>query len=209
MKIGIIGAGKIGGTLARLFSKAGHQVALSNSRGPDSLANQAQQLGPNVKATTVDDAANFGDVVFLSIPFGQYQTVPAKTLVGKIVVDGMNYYPERDGQMDFGGVTSSEVVARYLLGARLVKSFNTMYFQTLGQDGKPNAPESQRLALFVAGDDSQAKETVCRLIEEIGFAPVDTGSLSEGGSRQQPGSPIYARSLTATQARETLAGKAA
>ena len=209
MKIGIIGAGRIGGTLARLFAQAGHQVALSNSRGPDSLALLVQSLGPNVRAATVAEAAAFGDVVFLSIPFGAYQSVPVEPLVGKIVVDDMNYYRERDGQIDFSGLTSSELVARHLTGARLVKAFNTMRFDVLGRDGNPDAPESQRLALFIAGDDPDAKAVVSQLIEEIGFAAVDTGSLREGGRLQQPGSPIYVRPLTAAQARQVLAGKAA
>jgi len=209
MKIGIIGAGRIGGTLARLFAQAGHQVALSNSRGPSSLTSLVQQLGPNVRAATVEEAAAFGDVVFLSIPFGAYQTVPAKPLVGKIVVDDMNYYPQRDGEIDFGGLTSSELVARHLPGARLVKAFNTMRFDLLAREGKAGAPESERLVLFLAGDDAEAKETVAHLIEEIGFAPFDTGSLREGGHMQEPGSSIYTRPLTPAQARQVLDRKAA
>lgn len=209
MKIGIIGAGKIGGTLARLFAQAGHQVALSNSREPSSLGSLVERLGPNVRATTIEEAATFGDVVFLSIPFGAYQTVPVKPLAGKIVVDDMNYYPERDGAIDFGGLTSSELVARHLTGARLVKSVNTMRFDLLAEGGKPATPESQRLAHFVASDDVQAKATVSHLIDDIGFTPVDTGSLREGGRKQEPGSPIYARPLNASQARQVLAGNAA
>lgn len=205
MKIGIIGSGHIGGTLARLFSQNGHEVAVSNSRGPASLAPLVQQLGPNAITATVEEAAAFGDVVVLAIPFGQYHTIPAEPLVGKIVVDAMNYYPERDGPVDFKGLTSSELVARHLPGARVVKAFNTMYFEKLGSAGKPTAPESERLALFVAGDDWDAKATVAQLIRETGFTPIDTGSLGEGGRMQQPGSPIYAKLLTSEEARQVLA----
>lgn len=209
MKIGMIGAGKIGGTLARLFARAGHRIALSNSRGPESLAREIERLGPHVHAATVDGAARFGDVVFLAIPFGAYETVPPEPLEGKIVVDYMNYFEERDGPMDFQGLTSSELVARHLPGARIVKAFNTMRFDVLGTEGRPGAPEHERLAIFVAGDDPEAKEIVSRLIEEIGFAPIDTGSLREGGRLQEPGSPTFTRRLTASQARELLARKAA
>lgn len=209
MKIGMIGAGKIGGTLARLLAQAGHRIALSNSRGPASLAREIERLGPQVQASTVQGATEFGDVVFLAIPFGAYRTVPAEPLEGKVVVDCMNYFEERDGRMDFHGLTSSELVARHLPGARIVKAFNTMRFDVLGQEGKPGAPEHERLAIFIAGDDAEAKAMVSGLIEEIGFAPVDTGSLREGGRMQEPGSPTFTRRLTAAQAHEVLARKAA
>lgn len=204
VNIGIIGAGHIGGTAARLFAKAGHQVAISNSRGPASLAPLVQQFGPSVRATTVEEAAAFGEVVLVAIPFGAYITLPAANLSGKAVIDAENYYPERDGQIDFSGLTSTELMAQHLSGARVVKAFNTMYFETLGTAGKPNALVEERLALFVAGDDSAAKATVSRLIEEIGFAPVDTGSLAEGGRKQQPGSPIYNHPMTAREAQGAL-----
>ncbi len=102
MHIGIIGAGNIGTTTARLFVDAGHQVAISNSRGPESLVGLVAALGPNARAMTVDDAAAFGDVVLVAIPFGCYETLPSARLAGKIVVDAMNYYAQRDGRRDFG-----------------------------------------------------------------------------------------------------------
>jgi predicted dinucleotide-binding enzyme len=201
MNIGIIGAGNIGSTSAGLFARAGHQVALSNSRGPQSLAAVVQDLGPNVRATTVEEAAAFGDVVLVAIPFGKYTTLPADPLAGKIVVDAMNYYAQRDGQIDFGGLSSSEMIARQLDRSRLVKAFNTMYFETLANGGSADAPPEDRLALFVAGDDAEAKAIVSGLIEEIGFAALDTGSLAAGGRRQEPGSPIYNRPMTLSEAR--------
>jgi hypothetical protein len=114
----------------------------------------------------------------------------------------MNYYPQRDGRIDFGGLTSSELVARHLPEGRLVKAFNTMYFETLATEGRPSAPPEDRLVLFVAGDDPEAKGVVVRLIHELGFAPLDTGSLRDGGRRQEPGSPIYNHPMKLAEARE-------
>ena len=138
------------------------------------------------------------------IPFWRYESLPAGPLSGKIVVDAMNYYEGRDGRIDFGDLTSSELLARHLADARVVKAFNTMYYETLRTEG--NRSGRDRLVLFIAGDDEEAKAVVSRLIEVIGFEPVDTGPLGDGGRKQQLGSPIYNNSITAQQARETLAG---
>ena len=205
MNMGIIGSGNIGATAARLFTEAGHKVAVSNSREPESLESLVEEIGPRARATTVEEAAAFGEVVLVAMPLFAYETLPSDQLAGKIVVDAMNYYEGRDGQIDFDGLTSSELVARGLPGARVVKAFNTMYYETLATEGQPNAPANDRFVLFVAGDDAEAKSVVSQLIEQIGFAPVDTGSLGEGGSKQQPGSPIYNVSMNEDQARETLA----
>ena len=126
MNIGIIGAGNIGATAARLFADAGHRVAISNSRGPESLSSLIEEIGPNASAVSVEEAAGFGEVVLVAIPFGRYETLPAAQLADKIVIDATNYYPGRDGQIYFGGLTSSEVISQHLPGARLVKAFNTM-----------------------------------------------------------------------------------
>ena len=206
MNIGIIGAGNIGANAARLFAAARHEVALSNSRGPETLASLVEEIGPRASAVTVEEAAEFGEVVFEAIPFKDYETLPAGPLAGKVVVDAANYYEGRDGPIDFGGLTSSELLARHLPNTHLVKAFNTMYYETLASEGHPDAPPEGRLVLFVAGDDGEAKATVSRLIEEIGFTPIDTGSLREGGRKQQPGSPIYNRAMTPGEAREALAG---
>ncbi len=204
MNIGIIGAGNIGANAARLFAEAGHEVAISNSRGPESLASLVEEIGVNTRAATVEDAASFGEVVLVAIPFWRYESLPNGPLAGKIIVDATNYYEGRDGRIDFGDLTSSELVARHLPDARLVKAFNTMYYETLRTEG--NRSGGDRLVLFVAGDDEEAKAVVSGLIEEIGFEPVDTGSLQDGGRKQQPGSPIYNNPMTAEQAHETLAG---
>lgn len=204
LKIGIIGSGHIGGTAARLFVEAGHQVAISHAHGPESLRPLVAQLGRNACAVTVDEACSFGDVVLVAIPYRDYKTLPAKLLAGAVVVDAMNYYQQRDGDIDFGELTSSELVARHLPNSTVVKAFNTMHYETLGTAGKPSAPESERLALFVAGDDADAKELVSDLIREIGFAPLDTGSLRDGGLKQQPGSSIYGKPMKPAEARQAL-----
>ena len=206
MNIGIIGAGNIGANAARLFAKAGHSVAISNSRGPESLASLVATLGPNVTAMTVEGAAQFGEVVLLATPWRTPEALPApKLLEGKIVIDAMNHYTSAGNVQDLGSSTSSEEVAKRLPGARIVKAFNTMYFETLRTGGK--SEQKDRLVLFVAGNDAEAKAVVSKLIEDIGFAPVDTGSLHDGGRLQQPGSPIYNRPMTVEEAQKILAKK--
>src|SRR5438874_4978900 len=194
MKIGIIGSGNIGATSARLFVRAGHFVALSNSRGGEGLEELVAELGPKAKATTIEDAARFGDVVLIAIPFGKFRTLPADAFKGKVVIDAGNYYPNRDGnfaELDNGETTSSELMSAHLKEARLVKGFNTIWFEHLKTQGDTSLPLEDRRAIFLAGDDSEAKEIVARLIEEIGFAAVDTGFLHEGGRSLQPGTAVY------------------
>jgi 8-hydroxy-5-deazaflavin:NADPH oxidoreductase len=203
MKIGVIGSGNIGATAARLFVRAGHQVALSNSRGGKGLEALLAELGGNVKATTIEEAAHFGDVVLVAIPFGKTRTLPADAFEGKVVIDTTNYYPQRDGkflELDNDETTSSELVASHLKGARLVKGFNTIWSEHLATQGDTSRPLNQRRAIFIAGDDSEAKAMVAHLIEEIGFAAVDTGFLHEGGRSQQPGTAVYNKELTAGEA---------
>jgi 8-hydroxy-5-deazaflavin:NADPH oxidoreductase len=206
MRIGIIGSGKIGETAARLFVAAGHEVAIANSRGPETLGDLVAELGHAARAVTPEDAATFGDVVLVAIPLGRYRELPAPR-PGAVVIDAMNYYPGRDGhfaELDDDSLTSSELVAAHLPDARIVKAFNTMVWSVLRDSGR-SQPDDQRLVLFVAGDDQEAKDRVSELIEEIGFAPVDTGSLAEGGRRQQPGSPVYTQPVTEREAKEALA----
>jgi predicted dinucleotide-binding enzyme len=206
MTIGIIGAGHIGGTAARLFVKAGHEVALSNSRGPASLRSVAAEIGPRTHAMRVEDAARFGSVVLLAVPWRAPEALPAPELVaGKIVIDAMNPYGPRGEVIELGATTSSEEVRKRLPGARLVKAFNTIYYQHLATLGNTGLPIEDRYAIFVAGYDAEAKQAVAGLIEEVGFAPVSTGSLVEGGRRQQPGSPLYNHPMTAQEARRILA----
>lgn len=200
MHIGLIGAGHIGGTLARLFVRAGHEVAVGNSRGPDSLAGLVGELGARARALTPAEAAAFGEVVVVSVPFGRYQRVPAEALGGKIVIDTNNYYPDRDGHfsdLDNDSTTSSEMLQAHLTGARVVKAFNTLYARWLAEKGRP-AGASGRTAIPIAGDDPDAKRVVSRLIDQIGFDAVDLGGLA-AGRRFQPGAALYAVQLTRSQ----------
>ena len=209
MRIGIVGSGKIGGTLTELFARHGHEVTVANSRGPDSLAELVARAGENARAGTVADAASFGDVVVVAVPVAAYDTLPSARFDGKVVIDTGNYYPSRDGEIDVlesDNTTSTELLGESLPGARLVKAFNTMNYVPLGNEGRPGQPRAERLAIFVAGDEREAKELVAGLIDELGFAPVDTGSLAEGGRRQQPGAPVYNNPLRAEEAEAVLSG---
>ena len=209
MRIGIIGSGKIGGTLAKLLAGQGHEVAVSNSRGPESLSGFVAEAGDGVRAATIGEAIAFGEVVFVATPMGAYRDLPADRFQGKIVVDANNYYPQRDGHieaLDRDETTSTELLAEHLRGARVLKAFNTMNYRPLGSEGRPGAPRDERLAIFVAGDDEEAKRILAGLIEELGFAAVDTGSLAEGGRRQQPGAAVYNNPLPAPEAEAALSG---
>src|SRR5919199_1485743 len=207
MKIGIIRSGNIGGTAANLFVNAGHQVAISNSRGPESLSSLVNSIGPNIKAKTVEDAIKFGDVILLAIPWRRRQGLlsVSELFDSKIVIDAMNPYSENFEVIDLGSSSSSEEVLKQISSSsRLVKAFNTIYYEHLRTKGNPNVPKEDRFAIFVARDDFYAKANVSRLIEDIGFAPVDTGSLREGGRKQQPGSPIYNNPMTTNVAHARL-----
>ena len=204
MKIVIIGAGNIGANAARLFAEAGHEVVISNSRGPETLSELLEEIGDGVRAVTMKEAADSGGVVLEAIPFGRFEELPADRLAGKIVIDASNYYPGRDGEIDLDGLTSTELLARRLSGSRVVKAFNTMYYETLASEGRTDAPVEDRLVLFVSGDDEEAKGIVSDLIEEIGFAPVDTGLLKASG-KQEPGAPVYNNPMSPERAQEMLA----
>ena len=203
MNIGIIGAGHVGGTIAQLFIHAGHRVALSNSRGPRSLTSLVATLGPNARAATVAEAVRIGDVVLLALPWRERGRLPPASLfAGKIVIDATNPYSTFGRVVELGNTTSSEEMAKQLPGARVVKAFNTLNYSTLATGAKSS--EADRLVLFLAGDDGEAKSIVANLIFDIGFAPVDTGSLRTGGRRQQPGSLLYDRPLSTAQAHDAL-----
>jgi predicted dinucleotide-binding enzyme len=189
---GFIGSGNIGTTVARLAVAAGHDVVLSNSRGPETLAGVVDDLGPHARAATPAVAARAGDVVVVTIPLGHYQQVPAEELVGKVVIDTMNYYPQRDGNiaaLDDESTTSSELLQAHLPGSRVVKGFNNIFFQHLAALPRPTgAPD--RSALAIAGDDPEAKDIVRARLDEIGYDSVDLGPLSEGW-RTQPDTAAY------------------
>jgi len=204
MKIGIIGAGNVGSTAAQNFVEAGHEVMISNSRGPETLTDLVGELGTNAHAGTVSEAADFGEVAMEAIPFNAYESLPADTLSDKIVISASNYYPGRDGLTDVGE-THTDLIADHLEDARVVKAFNSIYWENLRDGQQFEADPDDRFAIFIAGDDDEAKNVVSGLIEDIGFTPVDAGPLTEGGRHIEPGSPIYTGSLTASEARTRLA----
>jgi predicted dinucleotide-binding enzyme len=191
-KVGLIGSGRIGGTVARLSVAAGHQALLSNSRGPDTLKDLAAELGPLAHATTGPEAAEGGDLVVVTIPLRAYPSVPAGPLAGKVVIDTCNYYPQRDGQipeLDSGALTSSELIQRHLAGAAVVKAFNNIYHRHLASLARPSGA-ADRSYLPIAGDGTAAKAAVTAFLDSIGYGSVDAGPLAEGW-RQQPGTPVY------------------
>jgi 8-hydroxy-5-deazaflavin:NADPH oxidoreductase len=216
MRIGIVGAGRIGQALAVRFAAAGHQVMVSNSRGPETLATLVAAIQGDVRAGTVAEVARFGEVVAVAIPPRAILDLPPEPFAGKLVVDANNYYPQAGGripELDADQTTSSELLASLLPGASVVKAFNTIYFRRLLDDSHPELPDPERLAIPVAGDDAYAKGTVIDLIHQLGFTGVDAGTLADS-RRQQPGSPLYlafaearvaGATLTASRVRELLA----
>jgi 8-hydroxy-5-deazaflavin:NADPH oxidoreductase len=190
MKIGIIGAGHIGGTLTRRLRALGHQVTVANSRGPQTLTDLTAETG--AAAGTAAEAAAAGEVVVVSVPLRAVPDLPVDAFGGKIVVDTSNYYPQRDGHIasiDAKRATSSRWVSDLLPGARVVKVFNNIYADHLMGLGRPPG-EQDRIALPVASDDAEAKRTVMGLVEELGFDPVDAGGLDDSW-RQEPETPVY------------------
>ena len=190
--IGLIGAGNIGGTVARLAVAGGYDVVVSNSRGPETLVERVRELGPTARAATPTEAARAGELVVVTIPLKAYRSVPVEPLAAKVVIDTNNYYPGRDGQiaeLDNGATTSSELLQQHLAGAKVVKCFNSIFFRHLGSLARPSG-SPQRSGLPIAGDDPQAKARVAAFLDAIGYDAVDAGPLAEGW-RFQPGTPVY------------------
>lgn len=180
--IGFIGSGNIGGTVARLAVEADYDVVLSNSRGPETLVDLVQRLGDHARAATVDEAAAEGELVVVSVPLKAVDALPVEPLAGKVVMDTANYYPQRDGhvaELDDESTTTSELVARHLTGARVVKVFSNIAAPALGTLGRP-AGSPDRTALPIAGDDAEAKQVVVRFLDKLGYDAVDAGPLAEG-----------------------------
>jgi 8-hydroxy-5-deazaflavin:NADPH oxidoreductase len=190
--VGFIGSGMIGGTVARLSVAAGHQVVLSNSRGPETLKDLAEELGPLARAATPAEAATAGDLVLVSVPLHACPNLPVDALAGKTVLDTGNYYPQRDGhiaELDAGSVTSSGWLQEQLPGAAVVKVFNNIFFKHLRSLARP-AGAADRTYLPIAGDDPAAKAAVTAFLDSIGYGAVDGGTLADSW-RQEPGSPAY------------------
>jgi predicted dinucleotide-binding enzyme len=206
MRIGIIGAGNIGGTLTRRLSQLGHEVSVANSRGPETLRDLAEETG--ARAATVEEAVQGAELVVITIPEKAIPQFDASVLETRAeaapIIDTGNYYPGRDGRIDAieEGMPESRWVAEQL-GQPVIKTFNNIYAKHLLEHGKPEG-DPERIALPVAGDDPEAKAAVMRLVDELGFDPVDAGGLDESW-RQQPGSPCYAADRDAEGLKEALA----
>jgi len=204
MKIGIIGAGNIGASLARLLIDAGHEVLIANSRGPESLRGLVGELGDRASAATPEQAADQGELVIEAIPFGRLDTLPADALADKVLISAANYYPGRDGEMDLGGVTQTEYLHGLLPRTHVAKAFNTIFFKHLQVEGDASKPLEQRRVLPFAASDETARAAAQSLIEELGFGPLDLGALSAVAGISEPDGSLYNKQLTLAEAKAEL-----
>lgn len=179
MKIGIIGAGRMAQTVGTLATKAGHQVMMSNSRGPETIRHISQQIGCEVG--TVDDVAAFGEMIVAAIHLQMSSAIPVPPLAGKIVLNPQNYFPHFGlvPELDSGELTTAEVLARHVPGSKVVKVLNSILVEDMVPDARPTGAKDRR-ALPMASDDADAKATVATLLDQIGYDSVDAGDLADG-----------------------------
>lgn len=204
--LGIIGSGLIGTNVAKAAIAVGYDVVLSNSRGPESLAGVVEQLGSHARAGTPTEAALAGDLVLVAVPLHAREDVPVEPLVGKVVLDANNYYPERDGRieaLDTNAATTSELLQQHLPGSHVVKAFNNIFASQIPTDGTAAGTVGRR-ALPIAGDDAEAKGAVTAFLDDIGFDAVDLGPLSESW-RVERDTPAYGKRTTADELRALTA----
>jgi predicted dinucleotide-binding enzyme len=204
--LGIIGAGHIGGQVARVAIAHGHEVVIANSRGPETLAGLVAELGPRARAATSAEAASAGDAVLVSVPLGAYHRVPVEPLAGKVVLDTANYYWERDGhisELDDGTATVTGLLQAHLPSSRVAKAFNAIRFTDITADARPSG-DPERRALATASDFEDAADFVARLYDEFGFDTVNIGPLSESW-RVDRDQPAYGARANATELSELLA----
>jgi predicted dinucleotide-binding enzyme len=205
-RVGIIGAGHIGSTLARGLAERGYEVVISNSRGPETLTALAGELGPNVSAGTVTDAAASGDVVIVTVPLKALDQIPVEPLAGKIVLDTNNYYWERDGRiaaLDAKQTTTTGMLQEHLPDSKVVKAFNHLYSTDILTTGAPAGTEDRR-ALATASDHPDAVAFVTELYDEFGFDTVDIGSVAESW-RVERDQPAYVSRQTKSELEANLA----
>lgn len=189
MKIGIIGAGRMAQAVGLLATAAGHQVMLSNSRGPETIRHIGQQIGCEVG--TVDDVAAFGEMIVAAIHLQMSPTIPTTPLAGKVVLNPQNYFPHFGPvpELDSGELTTAEVLARHLPGSKVVKALNSILVGDVVPDARPTGAKDRR-ALPMAGDDADAKAAVATFLDQIGYDSVDAGGLADGW-RFERRRPIY------------------
>lgn len=204
MKIGIIGSGNIGGNIGKNWAKAGHEVMFS-SRHPEELKQMADEVG--AKVGTTEEAAEFGEVILLAIPYGKVPDLAEQVnLDNKILIDAGNPYPQRDGEMaqkviDDRQQTATGYIASLFPGAKTVKAFNSIFYQVFADKAFKEGDE--RFAVQICSDDESAKATVKQLIEDMGFAPQDLGDLSQG-VLFEPNAPLYNQNLKINEAEKLL-----
>ncbi|MCU1443066.1 MAG: oxidoreductase [Cryobacterium sp.] len=194
--LGMIGAGRVGTAVARQALAAGYEVRIAGSGDPAKISLIASVLLPGAIPVTAAEAASLSDLVVVAVPLNRMDTLPFPALRDKVVVDAMNYWAPTDGtqpEFETSDISSSEVVAARMAGARVVKTLNHIGYHELEEDGRP-AEESNRRALALAGDDEEAKRRVAEFIDRIGFDPVDIGPLSQG-QLMEPGTTIFSGAL--------------
>ncbi|MFS0865867.1 NADPH-dependent F420 reductase [Microbacterium sp. 179-B 1A2 NHS] len=205
-RIGIIGAGHIGSTLARGLVSQGNEVAIANSRGPETLADLIGELGPSARAVTAADAAAFGEWVIVTVPLTAIDALPAQELAGKIVVDTNNYYWERDGRieaLDEKRTTTSEMLQERLPSSTVVKGFNHILWSQILTDGAPAGAEDRR-ALATASDSDEGVALITAVYDAFGFDTVNIGPLADSW-RVERDQPAYVVRQNADELRENLA----
>ena len=203
--VGIIGSGNIGAQVARRAVSVGYDVAIANSRGPQTLEGLIEELGPRARAVDVEEAARTADVVVVAIPIDKYPQLPADAFAGKVVLDAGNYYPDWNGRfpaLDDESTTTAELLQEHLSASHVVKAFSNIAAADITTDGQPAGSPSRR-ALIIAGDEEAAKEQATRLIDTFGFDVVDAGKLAEGW-RYQRDTPAYGARLDVDGARRAL-----
>jgi len=208
-RIGILGAGRVGTAIARRALDAGYEVRVATARAPAEIELLLGIVAPGAIAVTAQEAVAESDIVILALPLAKYRSLDPYLFDGKIVVDAMNYWAPTDGELaDFEtSISSSEVVARHLKGARLLRSFNHMGYHEIDGEARP-AGDPERRALAIAGDDEAARQKLATVIDRIGFDPVDAGSLA-ASQAFDVGTPIFGATLNRQAMLAALAPRAA
>lgn len=203
--LGIIGSGKIGSNVARAAIAAGYDVLISNSRGPDTLADLVEELGPRAQAAHAEQAAADADLVLVAVPLSKIHDLPLDALAGKVVMDANNYYPQRDGRieaLDTNQATTSELLQDLLPSSRVVKAFNSIFAKEIPTDGMPPGSDNRR-ALPIAGEDPAAKALVASFLDALGYDVYDLGPLAESW-RVERDTPTYGVPTTRAEYAEIL-----